>query len=198
MVVAPRRPCYCPELRILEGTQLVRQYEPGHDDDPNYVVWQASVGNTARECLYDLQNNLTLKVGVSGRVIAGPKGGPTTVTVPLRIAVVKFKEAVLFSELFPIAVAIPAQGSTAFTEVREVVVPSPGTDTDYILYVALGEKEQDWLNPVAVVEEPAVAIVEEPIAALEEAAPEPPPPAQPQPTTPRELPVPSGGFVLGQ
>jgi hypothetical protein len=201
--IDPRRyigPNYCPELRILEGTQLVRQYEGGREDDPAAVIWQASVGKTARECLYDLQNNLTLRVGVSGRVIAGPKGGAGTVTVPLRLAVVKYKEAVLFSELYSIPVTIPAQGSTAFTDVREVVVPSPGTDTDYLLYVALGEKERDWLNPIAEEPAPVVAAVEEPVAALEEAAPSPPPPAAapPQPATPRELPTPTGGFVLGR
>lgn len=201
--VDPRRylgPNYCPELRIPEGMQVVRDYEGGGEGNPDAVLWQASVGKTARECLYDLQDNLTLKVGVSGRVIAGPKGGPGAVTVPLRIAVVKHKEAVLFSELFPIGVTIPAQGSTAFTEVREVVVPSPGTSTDYILYVAMGEKEIDWLNPV-IEEEPVVAIVEEPVAALEEAAPaaqQPAAAAPPPPATPKELPVPSGGFVLGR
>ncbi len=201
--IDPRRylgPNYCPELRIPEGTQLVRKYEGGGEGNPDAVLWQASIGKTARECLYDLQDNLTLKVGVSGRVIAGPKGGAGAVTVPVRIAVVKHKEAVLFSELYPIGITIPAQGSTAFTEVREVVVPSPGTSTDYILYVALGEEEIDWLNPV-VEEEPVVAIVDEPVATLEEAAPAPQPAAAPAaapPTTPNELPVPSGGFVLGR
>jgi hypothetical protein len=180
--------------------QLTRTYEGGRAGDASAVIWQASVGETARECLYDLQNNLTLKVGVSGRVIAGPKGGAGTVTVPLRIAVVKHKEAVLASQLFPVAVTIPPQGSTAFTEVREIVVPSPGTDTDYILYVALSEQDQDWLNPVASVEAPVVAAVEAPVEVLQEEAAEAPPPEPappPKPATPSELPVPSG-FVLGQ
>jgi hypothetical protein len=191
-------PNYCPELRIPEGGQLVREYERGHDGDEKFVIWQASVGNTARECLYDLENNLTLKVGVSGRVISGPKGGAGTVTVPVRIVVVKHKEAVLSSNIFPVTATIPAQGSTVFTNVHEVVVPSPGEARDYILYVALGEKDRDWLNPIAA--EPVVAEappVEEPIAALEEAAPAPPP-APPKKSTPNELPVPSGGFVLTQ
>jgi hypothetical protein len=198
--IDPRRylgPNYCPEMRVLDGRQLVREYERGHEGETDFVVWQASVGKTARECLYDLQNNLTLKVGVSGRVIAGPKGGTGTITVPLRIAVVKFKEAVLASEFFPLSVTIPPEGSTAFTEVREISVPSPGTDTDYILYVALAGEEQDWMNPTPAIEEPAVAAVEEPIAVLEEAAPPPPPAAAPpKPSTPQELPTPTGGFVL--
>ena len=93
-------PDYCPELRVLNGAELVRRYERGHEDDPNFVIWQASIGKTARECLYDLQGGLTLRIGVSGRVIAGPKGGPRRVTVPLRIAVVKYQEAVLATESY--------------------------------------------------------------------------------------------------
>ena len=90
------------------------------------VVWQASVGKTARECLWDLQGGSDAQDRRSGRVIAGPKGGAATVSVPLRIAVVKHKEAVLASEGFQLDVAIPAAGSTAFTEVQEILVPSPG------------------------------------------------------------------------
>ena len=28
-------PDYCPEIRIREGTELVRRYERGHEDDPD-------------------------------------------------------------------------------------------------------------------------------------------------------------------
>lgn len=193
-------PDYCPELRIPEGTELMRRYERGHDDDPAFVVWQASIGKTARECRYDPQGNLALKVGVSGRVIAGPKGGPAAVSIPLRIGIVKHKEAVLASQVYPLEITVPPNGSTVFTQVPEIVVPSPGGDRDYILYVALSEKEPDWLNPVAA---PAVAVVKEPVVVFEEPAPAPaaaaprPQPQKPPQSTPRELPVPSGGgFVL--
>jgi hypothetical protein len=191
-------PDYCPELRVPEGTEVMRRYERGHEDDPGFVVWQASIGETARECRYDGQGNLAIKVGVSGRLIAGPKGGQASVSVPLRIGVVKYQEAVLASQIFPLEVTIPPNGSTVFTQVREIVVPSPGTDRDYILYIALSEQEVNWLDPVA---EPAVAAVDEPVV-IEEPPPEPPA-AAPQPqqqapqSRPNELPVPSGGgFVL--
>ena len=185
-------PDYCPELRIQDGTELVRSYERGHEDDPAYVVWQASIGKTARECLYDPQNNLTLRIGVSGRVIAGPKGGAATVSVPLRIAIVKHQEATLASEGYQLSVAIPASNSTAFTEVHEITVPSPGNDRDYIIYVGLVETEEQLLSPQEE-EEPAVAIVEEPLVFEEEA---PPPPAEPPPAAqPKVLPTPTD-FVL--
>ncbi len=185
-------PDYCPELRIQDGTELVRSYERGHEDDPAHVIWQASIGKTARECLYDQQNNLTLRIGISGRVIAGPKGGATTVSVPLRIAIVKHKEVTLASEAYQLGVTIPASNSTAFTEVHEITVPSPGNDRDYIIYVGLVETEDQLLNPQEE-EEPAVAIVEEPLVFEEEA---PPPPAEPPPPAqPKVLPTPTD-FVL--
>src|SRR5258707_14394473 len=113
----------------------MRSYEKGHDDDAKSIVWQASMGKTARECLYDQQGGLTVKVGLSGRVIAGPKGGAATVTVPLKVAVVKFQESVLATEAYTIDAAIPAEGATTFTQGREITLPSPGKDGDYIIYV---------------------------------------------------------------
>jgi hypothetical protein len=182
-------PNYCPELRVVNGAELMRQYERGHEEDAKYVIWQASVGKTARECLWDLQGGLTLKVGVSGRLISGPKGGAATIPVPIKIAVVKNKEAVLATERFTVDTAIPATGSGVFTQVKDILVPSPGQDRDYIVFVGLDVGDWDELSgtiaPVAVVEEPP------PLPPLEE-----PPPAPAEPTTPKELPVPDDGFVL--
>jgi hypothetical protein len=201
-----RGPDYCPEIRVREGLELVRSYEKGHEDEPAYVVWQASIGNTARECLYDGQGGLTLRIGVSGRVIAGPKGGPgSSVSLPLRIAVVKYQEATLSSELYPLNVTIPAENSTVFNEVREISLASPGSDRDYIIYVGfdeagrriLGEKEPEKPKPVARrVQRPATPPAQ-PAAPAPQPAAAAPQPAQPpsQGTQPNVLPVPEG-FVL--
>jgi hypothetical protein len=186
-------PNYCPELRILKGAELMRKYEKGHDNDAKFVVWQASVGKTARECLYDQQGGLTLKVGISGRVVAGPKGGAATVTVPLKVAVVKYQEKVLAEEQYPLDVTIPADGATAFTEVKQIAVPAPGQgQRDYIIYVGFDVGKWDTLHGQL---EPVVAAV----------VPPPPPPEMPplpqkpkQPKTPNVLPTPDTGFVLPQ
>lgn len=180
-------PNYCPELRIVSGAELMRLYERGREDDPKFVVWQATFGKTARECLWDLEGGLTLKIGVSGRVIAGPKGGASTVQVPVKIAVVKHKEAVLATEQLAFDTPIPATGAGVFTQVKSIRVPSPGQDRDYIIYV--GFDVGDW-DPMTG-ELAAVAVVEEP----------PPPPlvapaAPAAPKTPDVLPVPDDGFVL--
>jgi hypothetical protein len=196
---------YCPEIRIREGTEVLRRYEGGHEEEPAYVIWQASIGKTARECLYDLEGNLTLRVGVSGRVVAGPKGGGSSVSLPLRIAVVKFKEKVLASELYPLAVSVPPNGPAVFTEVHEVTVPSPGDDRDYILYIGLDEKGEGLLDAT---QKPVVQVKKKPpppppkkrAPPKKVAAPpaQKPAPQQPKPASePNMLPVPEG-FVLGR
>ncbi len=50
--------------------------------------YQGSIMRTARECHVNA-GIMTMKVGIEGRVITGPAGGPGTVDVPLRIAVVQ-------------------------------------------------------------------------------------------------------------
>src|SRR5205807_1091072 len=79
---------YCPPVVIRSGTEAMSLYDKGHDADPEYVRFLGSIGRTARECHLD-GDGLSIKVGVSGRVVAGPKGSPGTVTLPLRIAVTK-------------------------------------------------------------------------------------------------------------
>ena len=140
---ATRDSGYCDLVDIAEDSGILRRYERGKEDDPDFIIWQASIGDTARECLYDAQGNLTLRIGVSGRVLAGPKGGPGVVNVPLRIVVVKYKEAVLYSELKPLAITIPAENSTVFRNVYEVTVPSPGRGRDYLVYVGFDGGEKD-------------------------------------------------------
>ena len=199
-------PDYCPEIRIREGTEVMRRYEPGREEEQAYVIWQASLGKTARECLYDLQGNLTLRVGVSGRVVAGPKGAGGSIALPLRIAVVKYKEKVLANELYPLSVAVPQSGPAVFTEVHELTVPSPGDDRDYILFIGLDEKGEGLLDPT---QKPVIQVKKKPPPpkkkpARRAVAAPPPPPAPPPPqqhpeapAEPNVLPVPEG-FVLSQ
>jgi len=182
-------PDYCPEIRIPDGYELVRRFESGHEEDIAYIVWQASIGQTARECLYDAAGGLLLRVGVSGRVIAGPKGGPGEVSVPLRIIVEKYKEAELVSELYQIPVSIPPSNSTVFTRVYEFNVPSPGEDRDYLIHIGFDPTGEGFVPP------PEPVIVQAPPL-----PPPPPPAAQPPapeaPPGPRVLPTPTDGFVL--
>ena len=102
------------------------------------VVVAVAIGETARECRVNANGTMTVRVGVSGKVLAGPKGGPADVTVPIRVAVVKFQEAVLASELYKEQVTIGANHSTVFRRIYEIEVPAP-SERNYLLYVGFDD-----------------------------------------------------------
>jgi hypothetical protein len=80
----------CPSIQVRTGAAtLLIGSKPG-DVEPSAldVRYQGSIIRTARECHINA-GIMTMKVGIEGRVITGPAGGPGTVDVPLRIAVVQ-------------------------------------------------------------------------------------------------------------
>ena len=88
-VAAANNDTPCPDVRVRTGAAtLMIGSKPGEGEPaPLDVRYQGSIVRTARECHLNA-GLLTIKVGVEGRVITGPAGGPGTVNVPLRIAVV--------------------------------------------------------------------------------------------------------------
>ena len=61
---------------------------PGKQAVGNDVRFQATITRTARECSIN-GGEITARIGIQGRVIAGPAGAPPSVQVPLRVAVVQ-------------------------------------------------------------------------------------------------------------
>jgi hypothetical protein len=85
-----------------------------------------------------VNGTLTLKIGVAGRVVAGPKGGADKMLLPLRIAVVKQAASkVLFSKLYKVPVSLAAPDfASDFSEVAEnVTVQVAPDDHDLIILV---------------------------------------------------------------
>ena len=80
----------CPEVRVRTGAAtLMIGSKPGEGEPAALDVrYQGSIIRTARECHIN-SGMMTMKVGIEGRIITGPAGGPGTVDVPLRIAVVQ-------------------------------------------------------------------------------------------------------------
>ena len=80
----------CPEVQVRTGAAtLLIGSKPG-DSEPSAldVRYQGSIIRTARECHVNA-GVMTMKVGIEGRIIPGPAGGPGTVDVPIRLAVVQ-------------------------------------------------------------------------------------------------------------
>jgi hypothetical protein len=79
----------CPDVSVRTGAAtLMIGSKPGESEPAALDVrYQGSIIRTARECHVN-SGIVTMKVGIEGRIITGPAGGPGTVDVPLRIAVV--------------------------------------------------------------------------------------------------------------
>jgi hypothetical protein len=137
---------YCPPVVIRAGTEAMSLYDHGHDADPDYVRFLGSIGKTARECHQD-GDMLSLKIGISGRVVAGPKGSAGTITLPLRIAVTKqvsVGKPPLYSQLFKIQVPVAAPTLSAdYSQVFDQVKVKIGPDDhDLIVYVGFDEAKK--------------------------------------------------------
>lgn len=132
---------YCPPVEIRVGTESLVIYERGHEGDENSIRFQASLSKTARECHTD-GDTMTIKVGIIGRLIAGPKGGAGSFTVPVRVAVVKqHGGTVLFSQMqkAPVSLSEPTFASDytyVFNNVSFKIAPD---DRDLVVYVGYDE-----------------------------------------------------------
>lgn len=103
------------------------------------VKYQGSFVRAARECVL-IGGNVVMKIGVQGRIVVGPAGGPGEVNVPLRMAVVdetpnKTKPIVSRFALVPVTVASSTDNPT-FSHIEEnVSFPMPNDLDRYIVYV---------------------------------------------------------------
>lgn len=141
----------CPLVDIRRGASTLQMTAPG-SDGAMAVRYQATFGRVARQCA-DVDGNLTIKVGVQGRLILGPAGTPGDTTMPLRYALVKegMEPQTLWSKLYLVPVTIPPDDTNvAFTHVMEdMVVPMPpgGAFNNYVIYVGFDPKAAEENNP---------------------------------------------------
>jgi hypothetical protein len=133
-------PAYCPIVRIRGGTEAYTVYERGHDGDPEFVRYQGSITKTARECRKTLEG-FDIKVGIAGRVVAGPRGAEGTVTLPVRVVLTQQSSGVKFSELYKVPVTINSLdlGGDFSQVVDWIPVTAPPNEKDFIIYVGFDE-----------------------------------------------------------
>lgn len=104
---------YCPPVTLRADTAFFRAYQKGGRDDPSKILYQASITDVTRACAYG-SGAFTLNVAVAGRVVPGPVGTTGSVTLPIRLAVLRGDE-VVYSKLFEQQVAIgDTSGATQF------------------------------------------------------------------------------------
>jgi hypothetical protein len=127
----------CPTVDIRTGASTLR-VNAGREGTTETLRYQASIARVARECVV-AGPNMTIKVGVQGRVIMGQAGTPGQMEIPLRYALVREgpEPRTILTKLhrFPVTVA---EANTPFLHVEEDIsftVPRRGDLENYVVYV---------------------------------------------------------------
>lgn len=129
----------CPPVTVRAGAGTYAVGLPGKQAVGNDLRFQVTISKMAREC--NLEGGMiTARIGIQGRVIAGPAGAPTSVQVPLRAAVVQggVSEKTIATKAYQTTVAMTETGSEPFTLVIEDLiypVPPGAAGDSYIFYV---------------------------------------------------------------
>jgi hypothetical protein len=97
----------CPSIDVPEGTSNVRMGEGAS------LRHQYSLGDMSRECTIE-NGQVAIRVGVTGRVLAGPAGGAGSFSVPVRVGIRRESDQkIVTSKTYRLAAAIPAGGTQA-------------------------------------------------------------------------------------
>ena len=129
----------CPPVTVRAGASTYAVAAPGKQPVGNDLRFQATITKMARECSIN-GGVITARIGIQGRVIAGPAGAPSMVQVPIRVAVVQggVNEKTIATKAYQTTVNLTETGSDPFTLVAEdLTYPAPpGAVGDaYIFYV---------------------------------------------------------------
>lgn len=127
---------FCPGVELREGTATFRSYAKGGQDDASKLAFQASISDVTRACTYP-GAGITMNVAVAGRIVTGPAATGGSLTLPIRIAVVRGEE-VLYSQLHQYQVAASA-GTTQFIFNDPAVTLPMGADRSVRVYAGFDE-----------------------------------------------------------
>jgi hypothetical protein len=129
----------CPPVSIRAGASTFAVAAPGKQAVGNDLRYQATITRTARDCT-KTGDQVTARIGILGRVIAGPAGNPPTVEIPLRVAVVQsgVQEKTIATKVYRTTVSMDESGSVPFSLVAEDLVypvPPGAAGDSYIFYI---------------------------------------------------------------
>jgi hypothetical protein len=129
----------CPMVSIRPGAATYAVGAQGKPAVGNDLAYQATITRTARSC--DLTNGqVSVKIGIQGRVIVGPAGAPDTVEVPIRVAVVQegVNPKPIATKVFTTAVSMGGQTSVEYSLVGEdfsYPAPNAVANDSYVFYI---------------------------------------------------------------
>ncbi|QFR35150.1 hypothetical protein GBB76_13265 [Ancylobacter sp. TS-1] len=145
----------CPPIQVRGGAAAWQVTDP----KDGRVRYQATLGQFSRECHFT-SPDMTMRIGIQGRVLLGPSGGPGKLTVPIRLAVVE--EGPAPKSVWTKFYAVPVEVGSGVMQVDFGLVaddvtfprPTPQATERYIVYVGFDpqgaeEKPQRQQKPPA-------------------------------------------------
>jgi hypothetical protein len=130
----------CPYIQIREGASTLT-VSTGGDNAAMSLKYQGTFVRAARQCAV-VAGQMVMKVGVEGRLILGPQGGPGEINIPLRIAIVDEAPSAtkpILTRLILIPVVIrSADDNPAFSHVEDNLafpLPSSSALENYVVYI---------------------------------------------------------------
>lgn len=115
----------CPRFVVWSPGNHATAYLPGRDGDAMAVMHRGEITKTARECAIE-PGRVTVKYGFSGRVLLGPAGQTTRVTLPVKVFVHDSNRQRLSSEDMTIDVDVSVEKPISyFSQVRTVTFAIP-------------------------------------------------------------------------
>jgi hypothetical protein len=119
----------CPPIKVRLGGEAMFYYGGGRTGDAQALQYQGVIDEATRNCVVS-NGQITVNMGVSGRVLLGPAGRQTSVNAPIRFAVERDGQAI-FSEKYtlPVAVTPPAQMAEFVKVVDNVTIPYLGGES---------------------------------------------------------------------
>jgi hypothetical protein len=151
----------CPFIDIRQGASTLTIPPPPLDgaNEAMALKYQGIFVRAARECRV-VNGQMVMKVGIEGRIIVGPAGGPGQVDVPLRIAVLNAPASgskMIATRLIRIPVTVGNDDNVSFTHIEDNLtfpLPSSAELDSYVVYIGfdpIGAAQEDRtkLKPVA-------------------------------------------------
>ena len=129
----------CPVVKIRAGASTYAVATPGKQPAGSDLRYQATITRTARDCTRS-SGQIIARIGIQGRVIAGPAGTPATVEIPLRVAVVQagVHEKVISTKVYRTSVSMSEDAGVPFSLVGEdltYTMPAGLTSDNYVFYI---------------------------------------------------------------
>lgn len=127
---------FCPPVVMREENAVYRSYARGGQDDPERLAYQASFGDSTRQCTAN-ESTITINVVAQGRVVAGPAVAGGQIALPVLVEVVD-GDNVIYSQKVSFPVEMPATGTQFIFSKPDVQIPNAQGGASRFTRVRLG------------------------------------------------------------